>query len=173
MQVTEVIEQEHENPFGIHSIKEKLVNISSGVTLNDDIAGNILNVADAGKSRIIYFRQRQLISKDISFHAVIKKSNYKSFRYVVQKIRIAKIDGGVKVEEVNKNILGILRSYSLKTGKPVDFKGTALCSFCRTFKHFQPDGSRRYTAKSKLLSENKFLLVTANERHHLKKKKLI
>ena len=122
MQVTEVIEQEHENPFGIHSIKEKLVNISSGVTLNDDIAGNILNVADAGKSRTIYFRQRQLISKDISFYAVIKKSNYKSFRYVVQKIRIAKIDGGVKVEEVNKNILGILRSYSLKTGKPVDFK---------------------------------------------------
>ena len=122
MQVTEVIEQEHENPFGIHSIKEKLVNISSGVTLNDDIAGNILNMADAGKSRTIYFRQRQLISKDISFHAVIKKSNYKLFRYVVQKIRIAKIDGGVKVEEVNKNILGILRSYSLKTGKPVDFK---------------------------------------------------
>ena len=122
MQVTEVIEQEHENPFGIHSIKEKLVNISSGVTLNDDIAGNILNVADAGKSRTIYFRQRQLISKDISFYAVIKKSNYKSFRYVVQKIRIAKIDGGVKVEEVNKNILGILRSYSLKTGKPVDLK---------------------------------------------------
>ena len=73
MQVTEVIEQEHENPFGIHSIKEKLVNISSGVTLNDDIAGNILNVADAGKSRTIYFRQRQLISKDISFYAVIKK----------------------------------------------------------------------------------------------------
>ena len=109
MQVTEVIEKEHEN-------------ISSGVTLNDDIAGNILNLADAGKSRIIYFRQRKLISKDISFHAVIKKSNYKSFRYVVQKIRIVKIDGGVKVEEVNKNILGILRSYSLKTGKPVDFK---------------------------------------------------
>ena len=122
MQVREVIEQEHEYPFVIHSIKEKLVNISSGVTLNDDIAGNILNVADAGKSRTIYFRQRQLISKDISFYAVIKKSNYKSFRYVVQKIRIAKIDGGVKVEEVNKNILGILRSYSLKTGKPVDFK---------------------------------------------------
>ena len=86
MQVTEVIEKEHEN-------------ISSGVTLNDDIAGNILNLADAGKSRIIYFRQRKLISKDISFHAVIKKSNYKSFRYVVQKIRIVKIDGGVKVEE--------------------------------------------------------------------------
>ena len=53
MQVREVIEQEHEYPFVIHSIKEKLVNISSGVTLNNDIAGNILNVADAGKSRII------------------------------------------------------------------------------------------------------------------------
>ena len=40
----------------------------------------------------------------------------------MQKIRIAKIDGGVKVEEVNESMLGILRSYSLKTGKPVDFK---------------------------------------------------
>ena len=32
-QVTDVIEQEYEIPFGIHVNKEKLVNISFGVTL--------------------------------------------------------------------------------------------------------------------------------------------
>ena len=36
--VTEVIEQEHENPFGIHVDKEKLVNTSSGVALDDNTA---------------------------------------------------------------------------------------------------------------------------------------
>ena len=137
MQVKEVIEREYENPFGIHVNKEKLVNISFGVILDDHIAENILNVVDEGKSRIKVFRQKQLILKEISFHAPIKKSNYKSFRYVLRKIRLTKKDGNVKVEEVNRNTLGILNSYILKTGKPVDFKkDTALCSFSSTFKHF-------------------------------------
>ena len=76
MQVTEVIEQEYENPFGIHVNKEKLVNISSDITLDDDIAESILNMVDVGKSRMKYFRQKGLISKDTSFHAPIKKGNY-------------------------------------------------------------------------------------------------
>ena len=36
--VTKVFEQDHENPFGIHVDKEKLVNNSSGAALDDDIA---------------------------------------------------------------------------------------------------------------------------------------
>ena len=44
---------------------------------NNDIAKNILNVVHEEKSRMKVFRQKQLISKDISFHAPIKKSNYK------------------------------------------------------------------------------------------------
>ena len=80
LQVTEVIEQEYENSFGIHVNKEKLVNISYCITLDDDITENILNVVDVGKSRMKVFRQKQLISKEISFHVPIKKSNYESFR---------------------------------------------------------------------------------------------
>ena len=38
------------------------------------------------------------------------------------KIQITKKDGSVKVAEVDRNILGVLNSYSLKTRKPVDFK---------------------------------------------------
>ena len=50
--MTEVVEKEYENPFGIHISKEKLVNISSGVALDDDIPESILNMADVGKSRM-------------------------------------------------------------------------------------------------------------------------
>ena len=52
LQVTKIFEQEYKNPFGIHVDKEKLVNISSGAALDDDIAESILNMVDVGKSRI-------------------------------------------------------------------------------------------------------------------------
>ena len=39
----------------------------------------------------------------------------------MRKIRLTKKDENVKVEDVNRNILGILNSYILKTGKPVAF----------------------------------------------------
>ena len=42
LQVTEAIEQEDENPLGIHVTNEKLLNISS----DDDIAENIVNAVD-------------------------------------------------------------------------------------------------------------------------------
>ena len=46
----------------------------------------------------------------------------------MRKIEITKRDRIVKVAEVNRNILGALSYFSLKTGKPVDFKKTLLCS---------------------------------------------
>ena len=44
-----VIEQEYGNPFGIHINKEKLVHISSGITMDVHIAESILNIVDVGK----------------------------------------------------------------------------------------------------------------------------
>ena len=75
--VTEVIEHEYENPIGIHIDKEKLVNISSGVALDDGIAESILNMVDEGKSRTEDFRHKRLRPKEISFHAPIKENNCK------------------------------------------------------------------------------------------------
>ena len=43
----------------------------------NDIAENILNMVDVGKSKGKNVGQNQLVSKDISFHALIKKNNYK------------------------------------------------------------------------------------------------
>ena len=47
-----------------------------------------------------------------------------------KKSETTKKDGSFKVAEVNRNILGVLNSYSLKTGKPGDFK-KALIPFLR------------------------------------------
>ena len=64
------------------SIK-KLVNVSSGAALYDDITESILNMVNVDKSRMGDFRQALLIFKEILFHAPIKKSNYKSFGHAL------------------------------------------------------------------------------------------
>ena len=74
-----------------------------------------------GKSRIAEFTQKLLIPKEISFHAPIKKSNYKSFGHVMQNIWTTKKDGSVKVAE-RKAFSENFHFHGLKTGKPVDFK---------------------------------------------------
>ena len=100
---------------------------------------------------MIFFRQKQLIFKVISFHAPIKKTNYKSFRYVSRKIQLTKNDGNVKIEEVNRNNLEILNSYILKTEKPVDFKKVLPYALFPVHLNISnPDECRRDTAKSKL-----------------------
>ena len=64
-QVTKIFGQEYENPFGIHVDTEKLVNISSGEALDDDITESILNMIDVGKSLMEDFGQNRLVSKEI------------------------------------------------------------------------------------------------------------
>lgn len=67
------------------------------------------------------------------------------------KLTITNKDGKAKTAEVNRNFLGTLISYELKTGSKVDFE-KALCyplsplplSICH------PDGTRRKTNKAKL-----------------------
>ena len=83
-----------------------MVNISSGEALDDDITESILNMVDVRKSRMEDFGQNRLVSKEISFHALIKKNNYKSFPHVMPKIQTR----SVKDAEVNRNILGALNS---------------------------------------------------------------
>ena len=98
------------------------------------------------------FRQKGLISKEISVHAQIKKSNYKVFRHALQKIRITKQDGSAKVKEVNRDILGISNTDSLKIGKPADFKkALPYALFPVHLSISNHDGSCQHTAKSNLI----------------------
>ena len=69
----------------------------------------------------------------------------------MQKIQKTKKDRSAKVAEVNRNILGALNYYSLKTGKPVHLKKALSyslsplpLSICKL------DGTRRQTVKWKL-----------------------
>ena len=71
----------------------------------------------------------------------------------MRKIRITKKDGSVKVAEINRkqNILGAMNSYSLKTGKSVDFKKALLYSLSTVpLCISESDGTPQHTAKSKL-----------------------
>ena len=85
-QVTEVIEQEYENPFGIYVNKEKLESISSGVALGADIPESVVHMVNVAKNIMEDFRQRQLISKKKYSHAPIKKNDNKSFRCHVKNL---------------------------------------------------------------------------------------
>ena len=85
----------------------------------------------------------------------------------MQKIQLAKKDGNFKAEEVYRSILGILNSYSLKTGKPVDFKKRLpYALFTVHLSISNPNESRQHTVKSKL---NDILL----QRNSDSKKRLI
>ena len=69
----------------------------------------------------------------------------------MRKIGMTKKDGCAKVEEVNRDILGISNSYSLKTGKPADFKkALPYALFSVHLVISSPDESLQHTAKSKL-----------------------
>ena len=70
-------------------------------------------MVDVGKSRMKVFRQKQLISQKISFHAPIKKNNYRSFRCVSRKIRLTKQDENAKVEKVNIEFLYLKKQGNL------------------------------------------------------------
>ena len=69
----------------IHVDKEKLINNSSGVVLDNDITESAMYMANVRKSRMEYFRRKRLISKEMPFHALIKKNSYKPFGHVMQK----------------------------------------------------------------------------------------
>ena len=91
-----------------------------------------------------------MIAKEISCHAPTKKNNYKPYPHGMRKIRISKKDRGVKVAEVNGNILGALNYYSLKTGKPVLRFQKALSYSSLPLSICKLDGTRRQTVKCKI-----------------------
>ena len=132
------------------SIK-KLVNVSSGAALYDDITESILNMVNVEKSRMGDFRQALLIFKEILFHAPIKKNNYKSFGHALWKMWITENGGSFKVVKGNKKFLRALRSYTLKTVNSTDFKNAMSYSLSPVpLSICHSDGTPRHTVKSEL-----------------------
>ena len=130
---------------------EKLINIGSGSALDADTAEVLLNQVKEGKKLAGTFTDDRLLSSKTLFHKPIRKNDCKSFKNSSKTCKIKGIDGIPTVVEVNRNILGALTSFSLKTGFAVDFKKALqypLSPIPLCISH--PDGIQRSNQKSKL-----------------------
>lgn len=158
--VTNVVENDYINPFGLDIDQDCLVNITSGVSLPNEIAEEILNQETKGKKLVETFNENRLFSTKSKIHESIKKNDCKSFKsskvkYVVKK------NGVQGTVEVNRNILGALNSFSLKTNVAVDYKKALkypLSPCPLSISH--ADGRKRSTRKSDL---KEILLNSADE----------
>ena len=148
----EVLEKEYINPFSPNIEKSKLIHFNSGVQVEDKVADDILNVFKTGQMLYGTFRNTRLLTQEINFHAIIKRNSIATFTKALRrKVTLNHKDGRTKTAEVNRNILGTLISYQLKTGRNIDFEKALsypLSPVPLSISH--PDGTRRKTGKSKL-----------------------
>ena len=120
--VMQVLEHEFVNPFSAKVDSDKLVHLSSGVSVDDKAADEILSTMEIGQGLRNDFRKTRLISKEVDFHATIPQKNYKTFSKATKKsVQLSK-DGKIKTAEVNRNMLSSLISYEMKTGKLIDYE---------------------------------------------------
>ena len=78
--VTNIIENDYINPFGLDVDKDSLLNIGSAVSLKNDITNNILNQVEKGKKLAEEFTENTLLSTNVKFHKAITKNDCKSFK---------------------------------------------------------------------------------------------
>ena len=148
--IQEVLETEYINPFRLNIDTSKLINLSSGVSLDDENADALLSVLRNGKAQSEKFKEKRLRNQDVKFHNAIKKNSKHSFSNTKKKITVTRHEKA-KSLEVNRDILGSLISYSLKTGKTIGVEKALQfplspipLSICHA------DGTQRETSKSKL-----------------------
>ena len=71
----EVLKEEYVNPFDVNLAQEQLVNLSSGVTLPDEMASEILSARSVGEEECEKFRSERLKSNKVKFHEQIEEKN--------------------------------------------------------------------------------------------------
>ena len=77
--VLEVLEKEYINPFSSNIEKSKLIQLSSGVQVEDKVADDILNVFKTGQMLYGTFRNTRLLTQEINLHAIIKQNTTATF----------------------------------------------------------------------------------------------
>ena len=112
---------EYLNPFDVNLDKTKLLNLSSGSPIAEDIEEILLNLPKKGKELAEQFQKELLLSSKISFHAPIKRNINKSL--ITTKMNVQNRQKSKKIDStyINRNILSTLVSYSVKSGKAIDF----------------------------------------------------
>ena len=110
-----------------------------------------LNMRKTGIEPSDCFIKDRLVSGVTSFHSQTKRNNLKLFTSTGRTIKI-KIRRETSILQVNRNIMPKIISWSVKSGKAVDFKKALRYLLCPApLSVAFPDGSKQSTAKSKLL----------------------
>ena len=149
--VYNVLENDYTNPFK-PDINPKLVHLSSGVPIHAEASVSIFTLDSKGKKLYEEFRNSRLLDSSVDFHHVLKKNPCKGFGYVPQPTTAEKQKKKQTTAGVNRNILGILHSYSIRNpSRKVDYEKALeypLSSIPLLLSN--SDGSMRKTTKSEL-----------------------
>ena len=147
-EVTQVLENEYLNPFGILLDPDLLFNLSYGCSKEEN-TDDLLNIWNEGKSIAEKFAAQRIFSDEKPFHDPISRNKIPTFQSPKIKVSSCK---GTKVIDANRNIIGKLLAISAKFQKPIDFANVLKYPlFAVPLNLAYPDGSRRETSKSKLL----------------------
>ena len=117
----------------------------------EPIANGILQQTIKGKELAEAFKNDRLFATNIKFHQSISKNDCKRFKEAKKTWVVKNKTGGQATVEVNRNILGALNSFSLKTGVAVDYQKALVCPLnpCPlSIRH--TDGRKRSNKKSDL-----------------------
>ena len=83
--VTEVVENEYINPFGLDVDKNSLVDVSSGMSLPEEITDKVLYQRKKGKGLVEVFTNNRLLSSNVKFYKAVTKKDSKT--YIVKSKR--------------------------------------------------------------------------------------
>ena len=150
--LVEVLRNDFMNPFDSNIDKGKLLNLSSGIPVNDDLAEDILKIKDRGIDSYNEFVEKRIKSQAIKVHDPIKRQKCALFTDTERKVTL-KHKGNEKTIEVNRDVLTKLLALSAKHNKVIDFEAALtypLSPVPLSLSH--PDGTRRKTMKSSLMS---------------------
>ena len=148
--IINVRKEEYINPFGTELDKTELYHLSSGVPLPDSISNKILKISEEGKFACTTFIEKRLVKKSVSFHDPIPRHKLHLFSTNEE----GEIKGNLllKRTEVNRDVLGTLLAISTRTNRVVNFEHALRYPMCAVpLSLANADGSRRITAKSKLM----------------------
>ena len=139
------------NPFMV-GMDTELMNLSSGIAVNRDAASSILSIRAEGIKLYNNFRDERLLMTQTKFHAPIKKHKRFDFNHDPSTTK-KKTSAKCTSASLNRNILGTLHAWSLKTNEKIDYEEALkypLAIYPLSLSH--PDGQVRKITKSDMKS---------------------
>ena len=141
-----ILMEEYINPFSVEIDKESLINLSSGVPLNDE-AIELLSSLDTGKEKRKEFVEKRLHQREILVCDAIKRCKFQNCTSMAKKLMVK----NKKSINVIHDILAKLLPISVTKGETIDFEkalkyplGAIQLSMANV------DGTTRKTNKRKL-----------------------